>query len=460
MNADAKFRKMTETPVPKLVIRLAIPTIISMLVTAIYNMADTFFVGKLNTSATGAVGIAFSLMAVFQAVGFTIGMGSGNYISRLLGEKNTEYASKVTATSFFTSLATGIVITISGLIFLDPLVNLLGATPTIAPYAKDYISIILFGAPFIISSFVLNNIIRFQGSAFYAMFGIGFGGLLNIVLDPIFIFTLKMETAGAALATVISQIFSFTVLLYVCGKGGNIKIKFRNFHPKWAIYKEVLRTGLPSFYRQGLLSLAMMALNQMARPFGDSVIAAMSIVGRAMGFAFSALIGLGQGFQPVCGFNYGAKRFDRVLEAFWFCIKVAFAGLLAASIAGIIFAPQIISAFRKEDAEVIAIGAKVLILQCIPFPLSAWVVINTMLMQNIGKAKEASVLSFARQGLFYIPLVLILPRLAGIWGIMLSQPIADVLTFCLSLPMGFRVIKELKSLGSQKTDFGLNVRKY
>ncbi|NLM76337.1 MAG: MATE family efflux transporter [Clostridiaceae bacterium] len=452
MNADVKFKKMTETPVPKLVITLAIPTIISMLISAIYNMADTFFVGKIGTSATGAVGISFSLMAILQAVGFTIGMGSGNYISRLLGEKNTEYASKVAATSFFTSFIVGIIITITSLIFLDPLVNLLGATPTIFPYAKAYIGIILLGAPFIISSFVLNNIIRFQGSAFYAMFGIGFGGLLNIILDPIFIFVLEMGTGGAALATVISQICSFIILLYVCGKGGNIKIKFRNFHPRWAIYKEVLRTGLPSFYRQGLLSLAMMTLNQMSRPYGDSVIAAMSIVGRAMGFAFSALIGLGQGFQPVCGFNYGAKRYDRVIEAFWFCVKVAFTGLLIASIAGIIFAPQIISIFRKDDPEVIAVGARVLRLHCIPFPLSAWVVINNMLMQNIGKSKEASILSFARQGLFYLPLILTLPRLIGIWGIQLSQPIADVLTFCLALPMGFRVIKEVKFLSNQKSD--------
>lgn len=446
MNSDAKYKWMTQESVSKLILTLSVPTIVSMLISALYNMADTFFVSKIGTSATGAVGIAFSLMAIMQAVGFTLGMGAGNFISRLLGQKNMEDAQKVAATSFFTSFGVGVIFTVIGLIFINPLVNVLGATPTIFPYARDYVSIILFGAPFIISSYVLNNIFRYQGSAYYSMFGIGIGSLINIGLDPLFIFTFGMGTAGAALATVISQIISFFILLYMCTKGGNIKIKFKNFTPKWDIYKEVLRTGMPSFYRQGLASLATMALNLSAGRYGDAAIAAMSIVGRVFHFAFAALLGFGQGYQPVCGFNFGAKLYKRVLDGFWFCIKVSVVALTVISIIGFIFAPQIISAFRKEDLEVISIGTKALRLQCITFPLASWIVINNMLLQTIGKSREASILSFARQGLFFIPIILLLPHLIGLLGIQLAQPISDVATLILSIPMGLKVLEELKTL--------------
>lgn len=445
-DSDAKYTWMTQESVPRLILTLSVPTIVSMLISALYNMADTYFVSKIGTSATGAVGIAFSLMAIMQAVGFTFGAGAGNFISRLLGQKDRESALKVASTSFFTSFGIGIVIAVIGLIFLDPLVKILGSTPTILPYARDYVSIILLGAPFIISSFVLNNIFRYQGSAFYSMFGIGIGGLINIGLDPLFIFTFGMGTAGAALATVISQIISFCILLYMCTKGGNIKIKFRDFTPKWEIYKEILRTGMPSFYRQGLASLATMALNLTAGVYGDAAIAAMSIVGRVFHFAFSALLGFGQGFQPVCGFNYGAKLYKRVLEGFWFCIKVSVVFLTVIGLVGFIFAPQIISAFRKEDADVIAIGTTALRLQCVTFPLSSWIVINNMLLQTIGKSREASILSFARQGLFFIPVILILPPIIGLLGVQLAQPISDVATLILSIPMGLRVLEELKTL--------------
>jgi putative MATE family efflux protein len=259
--AGEKFIQMTQTPVPGLIVRLAVPSIVSMMISSIYNMADTFFVGKIGTSASGAVSIAITLMAIFQAIGFTLGAGSGNVISRLLGQRDEQKASNVAATSFFTAIGIGVVLAVLGLIYLEPVVLVLGATPTILPYAKDYVGYIFFGATFIISSFVLNNILRFQGSAFYSMFGIGFGGLLNIALDPLFIFGLGMGTGGAALATSISQFVSFCILLFVCGKGGNIRIKFKDFTPRWEIYKEVIRIGLPSFYRQGLASVATMALN-------------------------------------------------------------------------------------------------------------------------------------------------------------------------------------------------------
>jgi len=443
--AEDKFRRMTQEPVNRLVISLAIPTIISMLITSVYNMADTFFVSQIGTSASGAVGVAFSLMALIQAIGFTFGMGSGNYIARLLGQKNEKYASQVAATGFFTALLFGGLLAALGLILLDPLVYALGATDTIAPYAKDYIRYILIGMPYMAASFVLNNLLRFQGSAFYAMLGIGAGGLLNIVLDPIFIFGMNMGTGGAALATIISQFVSFGVLLYNSERYGIIKIRPGDFSPRWRIYKEILRGGLPSFYRQSLGSVAMIALNFSAGPFGDAAIAAMTIVTRVFQFAISAMLGFGQGFQPVCGFNYGARRYDRVMSAFWFCVKASTVVLIATSTVLFVFSTQIITLFRREDMEVIAIGTLALRLQCFGFPLSAWVIMTNMLLQTIGKGTQASIVAISRQGLFFLPAILILPKLFGILGVQMSQPVSDLFAFLITIPMGANVLKELRA---------------
>jgi len=441
---DKNYERMTQTPVHKLIISLAIPNIISMLITSIYNMADTFFVSQLSTSASGAIGISFSLMAIIQAIGFMLGMGSGNFISRLLGQKNRQHASKVASTGFFTSLLVGAVLAILGLIFLNPLVYALGATSTIAPYARDYIRYILIGMPYMAASFVLNGILRFQGFAFYAMLGIGTGGILNIVLDPIFIFGLNMGTGGAALATIISKFISFSILFYNCGRNGTIKIQFKDFTFKWHIYKEILRGGLPSFYRQSLASISITSLNYSAGLYGDAAIAAMSIVTRVFHFAISVLLGLGQGFQPVCGFNYGAKKYDRVLEGFWFCVRISAVILVTISAMAFVFSPQIISVFRKEDLEVIDIGARALRFQCMVFPLSTWIIMTNMLLQTIGKGTQASILAISRQGLFFFPAILILPRVFGITGVQISQPVADVLSFTVAIFFGVSILKELK----------------
>ncbi|NLL81627.1 MAG: MATE family efflux transporter [Tissierellia bacterium] len=444
LTADEKFRSMTEEPVEKLVIGLAVPTTISMLISSIYNMADTFFVSQISTSASGAVGVAFPLMMLIQAIGFTLGMGSGNYISRLLGQKNREYSSKVLATGFFTSIFLGTILAILGLLFIDPLVYALGATETIAPHAKAYIRYILIGMPFMSASFVLNGTLRFQGSAFYAMIGITVGGILNIILDPIFIFALNMGTGGAALATIISQFISFLILFFNSNSGSNIKIRFKDFTPKWEMYREILRGGLPSFYRQALGSVAMIFLNLSAGIYGDAAIAAMSIVGRTIFFAISVMLGIGQGFQPICGFNYGAKLYDRVLRAFYFTARISIVVLLIFSLVGFIGAETIMTVFRKDDLEVIKIGTRALKFQSIVLPLSAWVIMVNMLVQTIGKSKEASIIAIARQGLFFIPAILILPRIIGILGVQLSQPIADLLTFLLALFVGKNVLNELK----------------
>lgn len=448
MTQEEKVTYMTTQPVNHLVCEMAVPTIISMLVTAFYNMADTFFVGKINTQSTAAVGVVFSVMALIQALGFFFGHGSGNFISRRLGARKYEEANIMAATGFFCAFLCGIVVEVLGLIFLEPIALLLGSTPTILPYTEAYLRIILLGAPFITSSFVLNNQLRFQGSASYAMVGIVSGAVLNIGLDPLFIFVFDMGVGGAALATIISQICSFFLLLQGSRKGGNIQIRFKNFKPNAYYLKEITRGGFPSLCRQGLGSISSVLLNHAAGNYAgiyaDAAIAGMSIVTRFMMFANSALIGFGQGFQPVCGMNYGAKKYDRVREAFWFCVKYATIFLTVVSIGAFFFAQDIVTLFRKDDMDVIRIGTLALRLQCVSFPLGAWIVMSNMMLQSIGKAVKASLVAAARQGLFFIPLILILPRFFGLLGVQMSQTVADVFALILSIPLCFSVLKELK----------------
>ncbi len=453
MTQEEKINYMTTRHVPSLICELAVPTIISMLVTAFYNMADTFFVGKLNTQSTAAVGIVFTVMALIQAFGFFYGQGSGNYISRKLGAREYEDAAVMASTGFFMAIITGIVITIAGLIFLEPISLFLGSTPTILPYTKAYLRIILIGAPFIMSSFVLNNQLRFQGSAAYAMVGIVTGAVVNVVLDPIFIFVFEMGVAGAALATVISQAVSFTLLCIGSAKGGNIRISFKNFRPNRSIVWEMARGGFPSLCRQGLASVSGMLLNHAAGSYGglsgDAAIAAMSIVTRVSMFANSALIGFGQGFQPVCGMNYGARKYGRVREGFWFCVKYAFVFLLVVAALGMFFAEPIITIFRKDDLEVIRIGTVALRWHCISFPLSAWIVMCNMMLQSMGRAGKASLISAARQGVFFIPLIFILPYCFGLFGVQICQPVADVCAFALSVPIGLGELRLIKQMDTE-----------
>ena len=444
MNQEEKVKYMTTEQIPKLVSKMAVPTIISMLVTSFYNMADTYFVGKIDTQSTAAVGIVFSVMAIIQAFGFFFGHGSGNYISRRLGACDYKDASIMASTGFFSAFLFGIFIMIFGFLFLEPISLILGSTPTILPYTKQYLRIILIGTPFMTSSLVLNNQLRFQGSASYAMVGIVSGAVINIALDPVFIFVFDMGVSGAALATIISQIFSFFILILGTRKGGNIQIHIRNFTPNLYYFSQIFRGGIPSLCRQGLASVATIYLNSMAGIYGDAAIAGMSIVSRVSMFANSALIGFGQGFQPVCGFNYGAKKYNRVREAFWFCVKTAFVFLVVISLLGFLFAKPIVTVFRKEDLEVIEIGTKALRFQCIVFPLNALIVICNMMLQSIGKSLKASIVASARQGFFFIPLVLILPKFFGLTGIQITQTISDILTFFIALPFAVSVLQEFK----------------
>ncbi len=441
---EEKYRQMTETPVQKLILKLSVPTILSMLITTIYNMADTYFVGKINTQATAAVGVSFSVMAILQAVGFFFGHGSGNYISRMLGKKDIKHAEGMAIYGLVVCFLTGIVIGGLGLIFITPLSTLLGSTKTILPYTKSYLGIILLATPFTMSSFVLNNQLRFQGRANMAMVGIVTGGILNLILDPLFIFVCKLGIKGAALATITGQIISFFVLLTMATKKGSINLSFKNLSITRFYLLEVTRGGFPSLCRQGLGSVATICLNHSAAAYGDAAIAAMSVVSRIVLFANSVLIGFGQGFQPVCGYNYGAKLYKRVYDGFVFCVKYSFVFLLGVALIFFAF-PDTLVEFFRNDSDVIAIGAVALRYQCITLPLSSFIVLSNMMLQSMGLAKKASIVASAKQGLFFIPLIIILPRIFGLTGIEVCQMISDICAFSLTLPISVSVLRILKT---------------
>lgn len=444
-NSQAQFLKMTETPIPNLVSRLAVPTIISMLVSSIYNMADTFFVAKLGTSAAGAVGIVFSLMAVIQAIGFGLGMGSGSNISRLLGQQKNKEADIIASTGFFSAITFGLILTFFGTIFIDYLMKNLGATETILPYAKDYAKYILFGAPVMCASFVMNNILRSEGKAALSMVGITFGGILNIILDPVFIFVFKLGISGAAIATLLSQCISFSLLLSCfIRKKSTTKLHIKNVSKKIGTYFLIIKTGLPSLCRQALASTATIFLNVSASFYGDSAVAAMSIVGRIFMFTMSAMIGLGQGFQPVLGYNYGAKKYDRVREAIFFTGKVGTVVMTSFAVIGFIFAEDIMKVFRKEDLEVIVIGAFAIKMQCLALPTHPMIVVSNMTLQIVGKSWQGTFLSAARQGIFFLPLIIIFSQAMGLIGIQITQPVADVLTAICTVPFMILFFKEIK----------------
>ena len=432
---------LTQGPIHRVILTMAVPTIISMLVTGLYNIADTFFVGKIDTQATAAVGVSFSMMFFVQAMGFFFGHGSGNYISRELGAKRHENAIKMASTGFFSSFFFGLVILVLGEIFLTPLSLMLGSTPTILPYTEEYMRIILLGAPFLTSSLTLNNQMRLQGNANFAMYGIVTGAILNVALDPLLIFTCGMGVSGAALATVIGQFVSFVILFFMTRRGENIAIHFRHFSPSWAAYKEIFYGGSPSLMRQGLACIATMSLNLAAGVYGDSAIAAMSIVGRIAMLSFAVVIGLGQGFQPVCGFCYGAGLYTRLKKAYHFTVVLGTSFLILLAIGGWIVSDSLIGVFR-DDPKVIEIGVVALRWQLCTFPLNAFILASNMMAQTCRKPLRANVLAAARQGLFFIPLIFILPAHFGLLGVEMCQAVSDVFSFTLSVPIVVYTFKE------------------
>ena len=442
---DEQYTKMVESPIPRLIIRLAIPTIISMLMTAFYNTADTYFVSQLGTSATGAVGVCFSLMAIIQAVGFTFGMGCASWVSRSLGEQNQNKANLYASTGFFVGVFVGFIILAIGLLKLDTFIKLLGATETILPYARSYGQYIFLGAPIMVGTFVMNNIMRSQGKAFFSMIALLIGGLSNIVLDPIFIFTLNLKTAGAAIATVISQCVSFSILLYFfLRKKTTVRLSFANVSKSIKDVYDIVRIGFPSLCRQGLASIAMICLNISAAKYGDAALAGMSVVSRIVMLAASAMIGLGQGFTPVCGYNFGAKQFARVKESYWFTVKTGGIFLTVFGVILFVFAPQCIR-FFASDALVVATGIRALRFQAISLPFHALCITTNFLMQSTGKALAASFLSSTRQGIFFIPLILLLSQCFGLLGVEMAQSISDVLSALVSIPFFIGFVKKYPS---------------
>ena len=407
-----QFRRMTETPIPQLILSLAAPTILSMLITSIYNLADTFFVGQISTSASGAVGVVSSLMAIIQALGFMLGHGAGTIISRSLGSRDTTAATRFASTSFFTALVFGVVLAVAGLGTLPHFMMLLGSTETILPHACAYARPILIAAPLMISSLVMNNILRYEGKASFAMIGLVTGGVLNIALDPLFMFVFGLGTAGAGIATALSQSISFCILLSMFLRGKTVS-QFR-----------------------------LSAVTREARDFGRILLGGMSIVSRIFMFIISVAIGVGQGLQPVASFNYGARKYRRVRQAAIFTIEAAFCMLVVLVGLCWVNGDALIRLFR-DDPAVTAVALPAFHYQCLAMLLHPIIVVANMTFQSVGASGRATFLACCRQGVFFIPLILILPRTHGLFGVEICQPIADVLTFLVSLPFLLAFLQQL-----------------
>ena len=445
---EDKYREMTETPVPRLVVRLAIPSMISMVVTAFYNVVDTAFIGHLSTEATAGIGISFAYMVFIQAIGFFFGHGSGNYISRSLGARQFSQAGTMAAVGFFSPIILGTIAALICLPLLPQLATLLGAPANVVPYACNYLRYILIASPFMMSALTLNNQLRLQGNARFGMIGIVSGAILNIALDPLFIYVFKLGVSGASLATAISQLFAWFLLLRGTMKSESVHIRLSNFKPSWAAYREILAGGLPSLFRQVFNCTSVIMLNYAAAhyaPIGqeDSSVAAFAVVSRTTMFASSLILGFTQGFQPVCGFNYGARLYARVKQSYLFTLIVTTSMLTVLSLLGYLCAPQIVAIFRSEDPVLLDIGIQALRWQCVVFPLCTLATATNMLFQNIRLTFPATLLAIGRQGLFFIPALIILPHPLGLQGVEMSQAVADLCTCLLAIPFAIWITRKL-----------------
>ena len=438
------YEFLTQAPVSRVILTMAVPTIVSMLVTCFYVIVDTYFVGQLNTQSTAAVGIVFPLMSLIQAIGSFFGHGSGAYMSRELGARRTDNASSMATTGLVYALLIGILIAVVALLFLRPLSLVLGSTPTSLPFTEQYMAIILLGAPFQIASFTLNSQLRMQGNARYAMWGIISGALLNVVLDPILIFACNLGLRGAALATVIGQLVSVAILLAMCHfrATAGVRLRPRFFSLHWHYVREIVYGGSPSLSRQGLASISVVLLNVAAAGYGDAAVAAMSIVSRVTMFVMAVIVGLGQGFQPFCGYCYGAALYNRLRHGFWFTVRVGFIFLLFFSAVFFCFAEQTIAVFR-DDAIVIAVGSTALRWHLAVYPLNAYIMAGNMMLQTTRRPLRANELSSARRGLVFIPFILILPHLFGLMGIAMCQAVCDVVTFIIAIPIVRSAFREM-----------------
>lgn len=440
---NQQYHQMIDTPVWKLILTLAIPTTISMLITNIYNMADTYFVSQISVAASGATGIVFALMAIFQAFGFMFGHGAGSNISRNLGQKRVEIAKMFCSTSFFLAFLFGLIISVFGIIFIDSLMNILGSTSTILNDAKNYGFYILVAGPAMTVSCVMNNILRYEGKASFAMIGLTIGGIFNMILDPFFIFTCHLGIAGAGLSTALCQYLSAFILItpFLTNK------TVTKIHPKYITHdiKDVMNiviTGFPSLIRQGLNSLSTSILNNVASFYGDEAIAAMSIVTRCGNLLFSCALGLGQGFQPVCAFNYGAKCYGRVKKGFKITVILGISVLIVMCSLCFVCSNQVIELFRK-DAQVVSIGSDALRYLCILLPVLPLSAIGSMLFQSIGKSGRALFIASMQSGCIFIPLLLILPKFMGLTGIECALPLSYAFSGIIASILSYQFLKTL-----------------
>ena len=448
---EAYHKKMTKESVSKIIISLGIPTTISMLITNIYNMADTYFVGGLGDSAQAATGILFTLQCIIQAIAFMLGHGSGTFVAKYLAQKNLDRASTYTTTAFIAGGIMGVGLLTIGLAFLDPFLRFLGSTETILPYAKDYGMWILIACPFLICSLVLNNVLRYEGKAFYAMFGLTTGGILNIAGDYILIRKLGLGVYGAGLATAVSQMISFVILLVLYIRFAQSRISLKFMAKEGEVYLNIFKMGLPSLIRQGLTSISNGLLNNLIKPFGDAPIAAMSIVQKYSSFVMCVGLGIGQGYQPFASFNYELKEYDRVKKGSKFLLAFGTIAVGALATLGFIFAPTIVSLFQK-DAEVIAVGTPALRYASVGLWFLPISVACNMLYQSIRKAALASITATMRSGAVLIPVLLITSYLGGLDGIIMAQGISDILTGLITLPFFIRFFKVTPSTAEAKSE--------
>lgn len=433
--ARRTFERMTSAPVAGLVIRLGIPTMISMLITALYNTASTWYVSFLGTSAVGAMGVVFALQMIIQALGIMFGQGCASQASRLLGARNYARANTLASSALAAVLIAGSVFGLLVWILMDSLLSLMGATPTILPYAQDYSRAVLVAAPLMAASFTLNNILRSEGLALFGMVGLACGGILNVAVAPVFIFVLDLGIAGAGWATMLCQSVSFFILLsfFLRGKG-TIALSIASISRSWEVYSSILKNGMPSLTRNILGAVAASVLNLMAGNFGDAGVAGMSIVGRVMMITSAALIGIGQGYQPVLGYNWGAGRYERVSKAFDTTMLLSTSAMTLLAIVGFVFAEEVIAFFKTNDPQVIAVAVLALKLQCLVMPIIPVNIMGDMTYQVLGRTAVATLLASTRQGLFFLPCILILPTLFGLTGLQSAQPVAEL---CSAVICGF-----------------------
>lgn len=427
---------MLNSPVRSVIPKMALPTIVAFLINSIYSLADTYFVSSLGTNATAAVSVNQSVDLVIMMVGSLLAVGSNSLVARLLGAREEEKASKVISTAFFLAFGFGLVLLGVGTSLIHPLVRLLGATPTCEQYSVDYARYVLLVAPFMTCNFVMNQCLRAEGSATLSMIGMGFGGILNCFLDPIFIFYLDLGVAGASMATAISKLVSFSILIFpYLTRRSYLHLSIKNVKIRKEIIQPIASVGSSSMFRTGLSVLSGVILNNIAGGISDSVLAGIGVTNKIMMFPFGIILGFSNGFQPVAGFNWGAKRYDRVKESYRYSSRVALLGAALMGVAIGVFSDQIIGLFTEADTSMMEIGSLCIRLQCIALPIHAWVAIVNMYCAALGKAKGAFILATARQGSCFIPFVHLAAYLGGEYGIAAIQAVADFFSIFLAIPV-------------------------